>query len=62
MGVESKILKPDSKNDSSIANWEHEKLIVELQKEQNNLYTLLWDSCTEDERFFLYDLAEDGVC
>ena len=61
-GVESKIQKqPDPKDNNSTANWENEKLIVELQKEQNDLYTIYWNNCTEDEKFFLYDLAEDGV-
>jgi hypothetical protein len=42
-------------------DWEHEKCILELQKEQDALYTTSWISCSEDEKFFLYDLSEDGV-
>jgi hypothetical protein len=61
-GVGSKIkAESDALDTNSLERWEHEKLILELQHEQNDLYTLYWNQCTEDEKFFLYDLSEDGV-
>ena len=57
-GVKGKANDPEAE---SRKNWEHEKLILELQKEQDGLYTELWANCSEEERLFLYDLSEDGV-
>jgi hypothetical protein len=61
-GIESKIqIKADELSTNSLERWEHEKLILELQNEQHELYTQYWDKCTEEEKFFLFDLSEDGV-
>jgi hypothetical protein len=39
----------------------YETYILKLQKTANWQYEQAWYQCSEEEKFFLYDLAEDGV-
>lgn len=39
----------------------YEKAILDLQQAAAVHYQWCWNQCAEEERFYLYDLAEDGV-
>lgn len=38
-----------------------DNLIFELQERAEDLYDLAWRRCSDEEKYFLYDLASDGV-
>lgn len=39
----------------------YENAIVNLQNRDESVFRKVWENCTPDEKFFLYDLAEDGI-
>lgn len=42
-------------------NWQDEMQIISAMEEHENEYKQKWQSCSDEEKFFLYDLADDGV-
>lgn len=59
-GIDSKLIQTTEVKDD-LKEWEHEKLILDLQDEQYNHYSRFWERCSDEEKFFLFDLAEDGA-
>ena len=39
----------------------YDELVLQEQSVSHNFYTEIWESLSTDEKFILYDLAEDGL-
>src|SRR5204862_431339 len=39
----------------------YDELVLQEQSVSHNFYTEIWESLSRDEKFILYDLAEDGL-
>lgn len=50
--------KKDSQNDPDAFR---DRVILKLQDKAEDLYEMAWRKCSEEEKYFLYDLASDGI-
>jgi hypothetical protein len=50
--------KEESKEDPDAFR---DRVILKLQDEAEDLYEMAWRKCSEEEKYFLYDLASDGI-